>query len=88
MGNTSMMHIRIDDRLKEDATSTLEKMGLSMPEAVRVFLKRVVAEQAIPFALRVPNATTVAAIKEARAMSDARFDDIDEMLGSFGKAEK
>jgi DNA-damage-inducible protein J len=40
-------------------------MGLSVSDAVRVFLKRVAIERQIPFALKVPNAETRAAMAEA-----------------------
>jgi DNA-damage-inducible protein J len=40
-------------------------MGLSVSDAVRVFLTRIAAEQQLPFALKVPNATTRAAMAEA-----------------------
>lgn len=45
---TSMLHVRIDDDTKEQATEALNAMGLSVSDAVRLFLKRVVAEQAFP----------------------------------------
>jgi DNA-damage-inducible protein J len=69
----TMLHVRVDDQTKEQASSALEAMGLSVSEAVRVFLRRVAVEQAIPFAIKVPNATTRAAIEEARAMNRRRF---------------
>ena len=56
--STSMLHIRIDDAIKTQASDTLAAMGLSMSEAVRLFLHRVVAEQAFPLELKVPNAQT------------------------------
>jgi DNA-damage-inducible protein J len=43
-------------------------MGLSLSDAVRVFLTRVVAEKQLPFALKVPNAETRTAIAEADAI--------------------
>lgn len=63
--HSSMLHVRVDDDTKEKATIALNAMGLSMSDAVRMFLKRVVAEQAIPFDIRVPNAETRAAMAEA-----------------------
>lgn len=39
--------------------------GLSVSDAIRVFLMRVVAEKQLPFALKVPNAETRAAMEEA-----------------------
>jgi len=73
MAATTMLHVRVDEDTKERATAALEAMGLSVSEAVRVFLHRVAAEQAIPFPLKVPNAATRAAMKEARSISRPRF---------------
>jgi DNA-damage-inducible protein J len=68
VANTSMLHIRIDEQLKVQATETLAKMGLMVSDAVRVFLKRVVAEQQIPFAVKVPNEQTQEAMREIDEM--------------------
>ncbi len=72
--HTSMLHIRVDDAIKAQAVETLAAMGLSISEAVRLFLHRVVADQAFPLELKVPNAETRAAMNEARAMTAARCD--------------
>ena len=55
---------RIDLKTKEDAAEVIEAMGLTVSDAIRLFLKRVASEGAIPFELRVPNAKTIAAIDE------------------------
>lgn len=65
---TSMLHIRVDDDIKDQATQALAAMGLSMSDAVRLFLRRVVVDQAFPLELKVPNAETLAAIEESRMM--------------------
>ena len=39
-------------------------MGLSVSDAVRMMLVRVAAEKALPFEIRMPNAETVAAMRE------------------------
>lgn len=70
--HTSMLHVRVEDSIKAQATQALESMGLSVSDAVRLFLHRVVAEQAFPLELKVPNAATRAAMEESRAMMAAR----------------
>jgi len=62
---TTMVHIRIDQKIKQQATKTLAAMGLSMSDAVRMLLLRVAAEKALPFDVKVPNATTVRAMRAA-----------------------
>ena len=69
---TSMLHVRVDDELKAQAAETLGAMGLSISDAVRLLLHRVVAEQALPLELKRPNAETRAAMEEARALAAAR----------------
>lgn len=45
----SNLTIRIDKNLKEDARETLEKQGLDMSTAVKMFLSQVVIEKGLPF---------------------------------------
>ena len=40
-------------------------MGISVSDAVRMLLGRVVAEKALPFDVKIPNATTVKAMRAA-----------------------
>ena len=89
--HSSMLHVRVDDETKQKATEALEAMGLSVSDAVRLFLRRVVADQAFPLELKVPNATTRAAMAEADEIASARsarfvtagelFDDLEKNSG-------
>ena len=65
MATTTMVHVRVDEQIKAQATETLAAMGLSVSDAVRVFLMRVVADKRMPFELKVPNIETRAAMTEA-----------------------
>lgn len=49
--NTSMLHVRIDDDLKTQAAETLARFGLTVSDAVRIFLTRVAKEGALPAGL-------------------------------------
>jgi DNA-damage-inducible protein J len=88
MPATTMIHVRIDERIKAEATETLAAMGLTISDAVRVFLTRVVAEQGMPFELKTPNAETRAAMREARAMGKARFGSVEALIGDVEKGSK
>jgi DNA-damage-inducible protein J len=43
------IQIRVDEHLKQSAESVLEELGLDIPTALRLFLKKVVKTKAIPF---------------------------------------
>ena len=60
----------MDDELKQQADELFDDLGLSMSSALTMFVKQAVREQAIPFAVtRRTNATTLAAIAEAKAIA-------------------
>ena len=48
---TSMLHVRVDDRLKARAAETLAGVGLTLSDAVRILLTRVAAEGGLPAGL-------------------------------------
>jgi DNA-damage-inducible protein J len=85
---TAMVHVRVDEKIKAQATEALAAMGLSVSDAVRVFLMRVVAEQQMPFALKVPNSQTRAAMEEADEIAltrRARFGTAAELFDDLEK---
>ena len=88
MAATAMIHVRVDEDVKTQATETLATMGLSVSDAVRVFLKRVVAEQAMPFEVRVPNSETRAAMDEADEIIRTRRARFANAQGMFDVLEK
>lgn len=85
---TSMLHVRIDDETKVQAQKALKSMGMSVSDAVRIFLTRVVAEQAIPFDVRVPNQVTHAALEEADQLIKAKKTHFDTAEDLFNDLEK
>ena len=48
---TSMLHVRVDDQLKADASEKLARVGLTVSDAVRILLTRVVREGGLPAGL-------------------------------------
>ena len=86
MAATTMVHVRIDERIKAEATETLAAMGLTVSDAVRVFLTRVVADKELPFALRAPNAATQTAMQEASEIIQsrrARFANVEALINEL-----
>ena len=82
---TSTLHLRLKDGVKEDAATILADIGISVPEAIRVFLGRIVSEGRFPFELEVPNAVTRRAMGEADRMTKARFRTAGELFDDLEK---
>jgi DNA-damage-inducible protein J len=87
MATTTMVHVRLDEKVKSKAEKALAAMGLSISDAVRVLLTRVAAEKALPFEVKVPNATTQAAIDEARRGKLRSFGSVDDLMADLNARE-
>ena len=72
---TVNMSIRMDAELKKQADAMLSDMGLNMTTAMNMFLRQVVRQGRIPFeiATDIPNAETIAAIKEMDDMISGKI---------------
>ncbi len=46
---SSLIQVRVDDALRQEATEIFEELGIDMSTAVRMFLKRTVKEKGLPF---------------------------------------
>jgi DNA-damage-inducible protein J len=84
MASTTMVHVRVNEKVKEKAAETLAEMGLSVSDAVRMMLVRVAAEKALPFDVRAPNALTVKAMQAADKGRGKRFRSARELFKDLG----
>jgi DNA-damage-inducible protein J len=62
---TTMIHARIEPKLKKSAERVFSEIGMTTTEAIRLFLKQVELHRGLPFPVSIPNAGTVAAMREA-----------------------
>jgi DNA-damage-inducible protein J len=80
MSANAVVRARIDEHIKEEATVVLAAMGLTVSDAFRLMLTRVAREKALPFDPLIPNATTIAAMKKARAGNLPRAKSIEVLM--------
>ncbi len=66
---------RVEPDLKDSAAEVLAQCGLTLSDAIRLFLRQVVLQNGLPFEVKVPTAETRAAMEEARSITRARFHD-------------
>ena len=60
-----MIHARVEPKLKKSAERIFLRMGMTTTEAIRLFLTQVELHKGLPFPIAIPNAETVAAMREA-----------------------
>ncbi|MBW1738884.1 MAG: type II toxin-antitoxin system RelB/DinJ family antitoxin [Deltaproteobacteria bacterium] len=80
MGNDSYVQARVDPHIKEQARNVLHELGMSMSEAIVVYLKQIILQRGIPFELKLPNKATLTAVQELESGKGATFDSVDELL--------
>ena len=78
---TTMVHVRIDQRVKDKAAKA---MGMSVSDAVRMLLVRVASEEALPFDVKVPNAAAVKAVEAADRGEGKRYNSPETLLKDLG----
>ena len=82
MGANALVQMRIDGRIKREAATVLEAIGLTVSDAVRLMLTRVAHDKALPFEPLIPNEKTLAAMKESRAgkLATVTLDELQAVL--------
>ena len=58
MAEQTMIQVRVDSELKEQAASVFDRIGIDIPTAVRMFFKAAVREQRLPFSTDVSSSDT------------------------------
>ena len=51
---TSVMQVRVDDDLRAKAAAVYDELGIDLPTAIRMFLKRSVVVNGVPFSMTLP----------------------------------
>jgi DNA-damage-inducible protein J len=80
MNADSVVRARINGRIKEEASDILGAMGLTLSDAYRMLLIRVVEEKSLPFAPLSPNKKTIDAMREVRSGRLTRSKSVDDLM--------
>lgn len=64
MAKTASVNARIEPAVKKKAERIFAAIGISASDAVGMFYRQVVYRRGLPFDVRIPNATTVAALED------------------------
>ncbi len=54
MSKTSNIRVKVNNDVKSQAEAVLERLGVSMSDAISVFLKQVIMQNGLPFDVEVP----------------------------------
>jgi len=72
--------IKLDVEIKAKAKEIFQELGITMGEAVNIFLNQVALHKGLPFEVKIPNNETKKAIEEARKGINMQSTSIEEMM--------
>jgi DNA-damage-inducible protein J len=80
-GKTGMIRARVKPEVKIQAEGILARLGLNASDAVRLFYQQVILRRGLPFDVRIPNAATRKALRDADAGRNMTwYRNVDEMF--------
>jgi len=74
---------RIDPETKQEAQILLKRFGLSMSDAIRLFLHQVVLEKGLPFEIRLPDNEAAEHDRWFREQVEAELEEADKPGAEF-----
>ena len=66
MVKSAMTHARLTPEVKEKAETILRDLGISISSAYEMFYRQIIANNGLPFDIRLPNKQTLSAMEDAR----------------------
>lgn len=80
MHKAAVVNARIERELKNKAEAILHKIGLTSAEAVRLFYKQICLNKGIPFSIKIPNAKTIKAMRDADAGKTYKAESVEALF--------
>lgn len=85
MPKNATISIRIDSELKQSVEAIFHGLGLNTSQAIILFFKQVELQRSLPFLVKLPNETTMAALEEAKARHDlTAYETVDDLFTDLG----
>lgn len=89
MSKTTFVRARIEPSLKEETENILKELGLSVSEAITLFYKQITFNKGLPFEVKLPNPTTIAAMKDALEDKNLNtYSNLSELMNKFSSESK
>lgn len=81
MTKSTYVRTRVEPELKKSIERILDSLGLTMSEAIYLYLKQIELYKGLPFDVRLPNDATLAAIKDIQENQRLKtFDSVEDLI--------
>ncbi|MBE2200677.1 MAG: type II toxin-antitoxin system RelB/DinJ family antitoxin [Anaerolinea sp.] len=84
MAKTAVITTRIEPEIKEEAENILAQLGLTMSQAMSMYVRQLVLRRGLPFTVNIPNQETMEAIQESLEPEKLPgFDNLDNLFADL-----
>ena len=83
MGARRQTSIKVEPKAWDAAKVIFKEYGLTVTDAINIFLNRVRLERGLPFPLKVPSERLKQAMAEAENNDLVRYDAVEEMMNDL-----
>lgn len=87
MNKTSMIHIRVQPKIKQEVEEILNNLGMTTTEAVNIYLRQIILNGGLPFSVKIPKFSDemLESIAEAEEMmkhpeKHKKYDSVDKFM--------
>ena len=85
MAKTATISARIDPALKGNVEHIFSELGLTTTQAIMLFFKQVEMRKGLPFALKIYNPETIAALEESENYQELKaFNNLEDLFEDLG----
>lgn len=87
MAKTETIRARMEPEVKHSAEEIFSTLGLSVTEAITLFYRQVTLCQGLPFSVKIPNAETREAIRQAQTREGLiHYRSVDDLMAELDSA--
>ena len=85
MAKSAMIRARTEKVLKHDVEKILRALGLSFSEAINLFFRQIKLQKGMPFEVKMPNKTTLKAMKDVHTKKNlTQASDLEDLFNKLG----
>jgi DNA-damage-inducible protein J len=78
---SAIVRARVTQKLKDDVTCVLDRVGLSLSDAINLFMAQIKLRKGLPFDVAIPNAKTLESFRDSSEnIGLVRSNTVDEMF--------
>ena len=84
MSKTEIIEVNIEPKLKHEVEEILQRLGLTVSDAIDLFYRQIRQNKGIPFKVKIPNATTRKTMQETdEGKNLVVCDNVDDMFSKL-----